>query len=111
MATLTYDEAGSSRELELSARAITIGREQGCELQLSDPSVQQQHATVVERRGVYLLQPLFPVLVGGRWCLECVALRDGDTITFGTQHVSFKLPRMLAHGVVPEDLVGLPLGI
>jgi len=115
MAVLTFEEAGIKRDYALPAHAITIGREPGCELQLSDPSVRNRHATLVDQRGVFLLHPLFPVTVGGRPRMPAqfggpVALLDGDTITFGTQDVVFELPRMLAHGVVPDDLVGLPLG-
>ncbi|MCX5743934.1 MAG: FHA domain-containing protein [Proteobacteria bacterium] len=107
---LTFEAAGIAQDYELPAHAITIGRDPGCELQLLDRSVQRRHATLIPRRGVFLLDPLFPVLVGDRLCLHPVALLDGDTITFGTQRVGFKLPRMLAHGVVPDDLTGLPLG-
>ena len=111
-AHLTYDVDGVVEHYGLDGEVTTIGRHPDRELQLLDRSVDKLHATVVCRRGVFLLEAHGVVKIGDRVAsmLAPTALLDGDVITLGGRTLVFQLPRLLPHGGVPADLAMLPLG-
>ena len=75
--------------------------------------MEKLHATIVARRGVFLLEAHGLVLLDGRpvGILAPTALADRDVLTLGGQTLEVQLPRILAHGGVPDHLHGLPLGL
>ena len=112
MAVLTFTLDGAVRDHALAA-VTTIGRHPDCELQLLDRAVAKQHATIVERRGVFLLAAHAPVSIDGRACdgVAPIALVHGDRVEVGGHVLTFRLPVVTPHGGVPRDLVGTPLGV
>lgn len=110
MAWLDLRRNGALHEHELGA-VTTIGRHPDRDLQVLDRSVEKLHATVAERRGVFLLTAHARVRIGGRACgvVSPVALLPGDVVAIGDVTLTFRLPAVTAHGA-PDDLAGTPLG-
>lgn len=114
MAHLSFvDHNGIARQHSLLGPDTTIGRHPERELQLLDHSVQEFHATVSERRGVFLLEAHALVQIGGSfvWPIAPTALRDGDVIAIGEKTLGFHLPRLSPHSGTPEHLQMLPMGL
>jgi hypothetical protein len=78
--------------LRLPGGRVVVGRAPDCQIRMeADTQIAQQHVEIVERRGVFSIQPLQGALkvetksVSGR-----VPLGDGDTIEIGQSRFVFK---------------------
>ena len=70
----------------LRTALLTIGRDEGCDLRLTDPSVSRRHAQIVRQPGGYFvadLQSSNGTLLNGEPLTAPAALAAGDVLTVG----------------------------
>src|SRR3954466_12714705 len=85
---LVIEGPDAGREFELPMRAAKIGREEGCLLQLIDPTVSRVHARIELRDGALSLVADKRTLVNGA---EITAHRfeSGDEVVMGATRMAF----------------------
>jgi pSer/pThr/pTyr-binding forkhead associated (FHA) protein len=81
---------------DLPKRATTIGREEGCDVQVLDDAVSRRHMEVRydAAKGAYLASDLGSangVHVNGRRISEPVTLQEGDAILIGESKLHFSM--------------------
>lgn len=73
---------------------IRLGRGKGCQLQLADHGVWEQHAELdINESGQFILRrhPEAGVMINGEPAEECTALCNGDAIELGSAKLQFWL--------------------
>ena len=98
MATLyIYPKEGSPWKLEVDKEAVSIGRAQGNDVTIADPSCSSRHAYIERAGGGFVVRDAGSkngTFVNGRR-IECPAvLSQGDEIALGSAIVTFDRPRM-----------------
>jgi len=102
MAQLKFSTPDGKRAYEIHDEFITIGREVGNHLRLSDPAVAPVHLRLIHGKNGYRLEPAdasLPVEVNGESCGACVLhpedrIRIGDTtLTFVDEPASAAAPQ------------------
>jgi len=98
MATLyIYPKEGNPWKLEVDKEAVSIGRAQGNDVTIADPSCSSRHAYIERAGGGFVIRDAGSkngTFVNGRR-IECPAvLSQGDEIALGSATVTFDRPRM-----------------
>jgi hypothetical protein len=85
------------------SRTFYVGRERGCEVELSDPQVSRRHAEVSETAGRWTIRDLRSsngLFVNGRR-VESAAIANGLTVTFGTDGPTITIEQERAAPAAP----------
>lgn len=84
--------AQAGTHFELSKRPLSIGREAGRDIQITDPKVSRKHAMVRFEEGAYVLELTNArngAKVNGAKVVDKAALREGDQIELGDTVLQF----------------------
>lgn len=109
------DDEGSTTIVPLGKEAVTIGRQQGNTIQLTEKNVSRRHARLVPDGEIWVLEDLGSyngVKVNGRSVEARVSLREGDVVQIGDYHLAltedverrslnYDRPRAAANDVEP----------
>ncbi len=109
------DDEGSTTIVPLGKEAVTIGRQQGNTIQLTEKNVSRRHARLVPDGEIWVLEDLGSyngVKVNGRSVEGRVSLREGDVVQIGDYHLAltedverrslnYDRPRTAANDVEP----------
>jgi pSer/pThr/pTyr-binding forkhead associated (FHA) protein/cytoskeletal protein RodZ len=109
------DDEGSTTIVPLGKEAVTIGRQQGNTIQLTEKNVSRRHARLVPDGEIWVLEDLGSyngVKVNGRAVEGRVSLREGDVVQIGDYHLAltedverrslnYDRPRTAANDVEP----------
>jgi pSer/pThr/pTyr-binding forkhead associated (FHA) protein len=109
------DDEGSTTIVPLGKEAVTIGRQQGNTIQLTEKNVSRRHARLMPEGEVWVLEDLGSyngVKVNGRAVEGRVSLREGDVVQIGDYHLAltedverrslnYDRPRTAANDVEP----------
>src|SRR5687767_10359882 len=85
------DDEGSTTIVPLGKEAVTIGRQQGNTIQLTEKNVSRRHARLVPDGEIWVLEDLGSyngVKVNGRSVEGRVSLREGDVVQIGDYHLA-----------------------
>jgi hypothetical protein len=85
------DDEGSTTIVPLGKEAVTIGRQQGNTIQLTEKNVSRRHARLVPDGEIWVLEDLGSyngVKVNGRAVEGRVSLREGDVVQIGDYHLA-----------------------
>jgi len=90
-----WGEQGVSGEYLLASHSVTVGRDSGSDVVLTDSTVSREHAKIEYREGQWWLQPADsagPTWVNGQPVEpgQRVPVTDGDRLRFGF-HTQFRL--------------------
>src|SRR5262245_40326563 len=106
------DDEGKAVAVPLIRDEITIGRQEGNTIRLTERNVSRRHARLVRRDGVFLIEDLSSYTgtrVNGAPVSGAVPLKDGDHVGIGDYKMSIKSDRpAAAPGAVPG--AALPSG-
>ncbi len=94
MLLVQYQNAPSKRFVLDSSKAVKIGRDADCDIQLDDPSVSRWHAQIVAEDGLYWLTDLDSkngTFRGTKELTEAVVLNAGDRLSIGKVLCEFHL--------------------
>jgi hypothetical protein len=109
------DDEGSTTIVPLGKEAVTIGRQQGNTIQLTEKNVSRRHARLVPDGEIWVLEDLGSyngVKVNGRSVEGRVSLREGDVVQIGDYHLAltedverrtlnYDRPRVAANDIEP----------
>jgi pSer/pThr/pTyr-binding forkhead associated (FHA) protein len=85
------DDEGSTTIVPLGRDAITIGRQQGNTIQLTEKNVSRRHAQLLPEGQTWVLEDLGSyngVKVNGRAASGRVVLQEGDVVQIGDYHLA-----------------------
>jgi hypothetical protein len=85
------DDEGSTTIVPLGKEAITIGRQQGNTIQLTEKNVSRRHARLFPEGETWVLEDLGSyngVKVNGRAVEGRVSMREGDVVQIGDYHLA-----------------------
>lgn len=97
------DDEGSTTVVPLAADAITIGRQQGNTIQLTEKNVSRQHARLFPEQESWVIEDLGSyngIKVNNETIDGRTALREGDVVEIGDYHLA-----------ITEDVDKSPLGL
>ncbi|MFO0762899.1 MAG: FHA domain-containing protein [Byssovorax sp.] len=105
LVVVSAERGGEGRELSLTLDAplLVIGRGEGCDLRLPDPSVSQRHATIRQRGGEHLLVDEGSVNGTFHAAVRLPpqtprALRSGDKVRLGRVWIEVRIEPALVKG-------------
>ena len=101
---LIEDDEGKTVVVPLIRDEITIGRQEGNTIRLSEQNVSRRHARLVRRQGTLLLEDLSSyngIKLNGAVLSAATSLKDGDVFLIGDYRMAIKEDR-------PAAAVGVP---
>src|SRR2546430_9967104 len=93
---ITEDDEGKAVVVPLIREEISIGRQEGNPIRLTERNVSRRHARLVRREARYVLEDLGShtgTKVNGSVIKAPVPLSDGDHITIGDYKLAIKIER------------------
>lgn len=96
--------SASKKEIPISSRVISIGRDPSNDLVLSDSMVSRRHAILEQREDIYVLRDNNSsngTMVNGDKVEAEKTLRDGDLLAIGSSRLLFQLEEGVASGSHP----------
>ena len=90
---LIEDDEGKTVVVPLIRDEITIGRQEGNTIRLSEQNVSRRHARLVRRQGALLLEDLSSyngIKLNGAVLSAATSLKDGDVFLIGDYRMAIK---------------------
>ncbi|HLW00225.1 MAG TPA: FHA domain-containing protein [Ktedonobacterales bacterium] len=100
--------AGAGQVFALSKAVLTIGRDSGCDITISDASISRQHAQIIRQEMGWYLQDLGSrngTAINGQRLSAPQRVEDGDVLTIGNIPLRYLAERPREEAAVPEEPV------
>ena len=105
------DDDGATTIVPLEDEAVTIGRQEGNTIQLTEKNVSRRHARLWQEEGAWKIEDLESyngIKVNGVQIQQAVTLRDGDVVQIGDYHLALASETAVVAGIARSRAANAP---